>query len=232
MKSIKWIPALVLPIAILTSCTKNEKLPPISSEPSVVSTASAGNGSLSGSHYNLNIIGVPKDKTADMTGNNGGRIFVPLEGSTKINLTPGADFQVLDANGTDGSAAFQLPQDVSANWSVYARAVGTPGGKARITTCAEYAYDGTAIDISLCDYIDISRVKQGKFVNVSKDLLFVTLNADLLDAYGNVVLRAGSYPLFDERLLNYFWQYDNNGLKVLQLRFYPGGTPVDTVPLN
>src|SRR3989338_11328150 len=71
-------------------------------------SASAGNGAPSGAHYNLNLIGVPKGKTADMTGNNGHRIFVKLTGGTKIMLAEG-DFQVLDANGTDGSAAFQLP---------------------------------------------------------------------------------------------------------------------------
>jgi hypothetical protein len=32
-----------------------------------------GNGAPTGSHYNLNIIGVPKDKDADMTGNSGHR---------------------------------------------------------------------------------------------------------------------------------------------------------------
>ena len=47
-------------------------------------TAITGNGAPSGPHYNLNIIGVPKDKTADMTGNNGHRIFVPLLGKTSI----------------------------------------------------------------------------------------------------------------------------------------------------
>src|SRR5438046_8040604 len=69
----------------------------------------AGNGAPSGPHYNLNIIGVPKNKTADMTGDNGHRIFVSLDGNTKIFLAPG-DFQVIDANGTDADGAtFQLP---------------------------------------------------------------------------------------------------------------------------
>ncbi|MEN6603866.1 MAG: hypothetical protein ABFD86_15760, partial [Bryobacteraceae bacterium] len=76
--------------------------------------AGSGNGAPSGPHYNLNIIGVQKDKTADMTGNQGARIFVPLAGSTQILLCNssdassscyGMDFTVLDANGTnDGKA--------------------------------------------------------------------------------------------------------------------------------
>src|SRR5438093_1617031 len=78
-----------------------------------------GNGATSGPHYNLNLIGVQKGKTAAMTGNNGSRIFVPLWGNAKIMLCNssdsegpcyGMDFSVLDANGTDGVASFALPE--------------------------------------------------------------------------------------------------------------------------
>ena len=31
-------------------------------------------------------------------------------------------------------------------------------------------------------------------------------------------------PLFDDRLQDYFWDYDNKGLKLVQLRFYPVST--------
>ena len=74
-------------------------------------TVLAGNGADCGSHYSLNLIGVPKGKSAEMSGNNGRRIFVPLEGKTQIGLRPSADgqFRVLDANGTDGKATFELP---------------------------------------------------------------------------------------------------------------------------
>ena len=30
------------------------------------------------------------------------------------------------------------------------------------------------------------------------------------------------YNLFNEQFEGYYWQYDNNGLKVAQLRFYQG----------
>ena len=58
-------------------------------------------------------MGVPQGKTADMTGNNGHVIFVPLVGNTKILLCQAgvgsaclnvSGYQVLDANGTDGFA--------------------------------------------------------------------------------------------------------------------------------
>jgi hypothetical protein len=41
---------------------------------------------------------------------------------------------VLDKNGTDGEASFSLP--APGGYTVWARARGTPGGKAKITTCA------------------------------------------------------------------------------------------------
>jgi len=51
------------------------------------------------------------------------------------------------------------------------------------------------------------------FSDVSKELLYVyvDLNAD------GIVER---YNLFNDALQDYFWSYDNNGLKLLQLRFY------------
>lgn len=222
MKKITWLLAVAAPM-YLVSCQKELR----TNDPTVVSMANAetGNGAPSGFHYNLNIIGVPKDKTADMTDNNGGRIFVNLSGHTKIGLTPapeGESFQVLDANGTDANGAtFQLPEDVATTWLVYARVPGNQQGSVTITTCAESAWDGTEIDVSLCSSITLDRLNYGKFRNVSADLLYVTLSDDIVDGSGNVVVGAGSYPLFDPALEGYFWDYDNNGLKLLQLRFYP-----------
>jgi hypothetical protein len=34
-------------------------------------------------------------------------------------------------------------------------------------------------------------------------------------------------PLFGDALTDYFWQYDNSGLKLAQLRFYPQPTDVN-----
>src|SRR6266699_1364267 len=99
--------AVAVTSMLVYSCTKENQAP--SNRSSSISKTSGnltGSGAPSGAHYDLNLIGVPKGKTADMTGDNGHRIFLPLWGSAKINLSEG-DFQVLDANGTDGVAAFQ-----------------------------------------------------------------------------------------------------------------------------
>ncbi len=194
-------------------------------------SVSAGNGAPSGSHYNLNIIGVPKDKTADMTGTSGHTIFVNLWGNTKIWLQKGDDFLVIDRNGTDSDGAtFQLPDPVSTcttsadgitttcttAYSVFARAPGNSGGSANLTTCA------TASDGSLVCSVQILEIKQSsKFQNVTKYLLFVYWDTDGDGTADNLI------PIFDDRLEDYYWSYDNSGLKLLQLRFYPCATTVN-----
>jgi len=183
-----------------------------------------GNGAPSGAHYNLNIIGVPKDKTADMTGDNGHRIFVKLEGKTKIMLAEGDDYQVTDANGTDGTAAFTLPNpdpenDGITTYSVYARAVGKPGGISTMTTCATDPVTGEEV-CSLETLLSVRGTGKPTFSNVSRELLYIYAD---LDDDGTVE----RVPLFDSRLEDYLWSYDNNGLKVLQLRFYPISTNVN-----
>lgn len=192
--------------------------------PAVAENPSTGNGAPSGSHYTLNVIGVSQDKTAAMDGNNGSRIFVPLWGKAKINLTEG-DFGVLDANGTDADGAtFSLPNpdpdgDGVTSYSVYARALGTPGGSSTTTTCASDVVDGELVCST--ESMILVRGSKGvdKFTNVSRELLYVYAD---YDGDGDLDL----IPLFDNRLEDYYWDYDNNGLKVAQLRFYEQSTDV------
>jgi hypothetical protein len=191
--------------------------------------AHAGNGAPSGPHYNLNIIGVPKNKTALMkddglTGQYGHVIFVKEDGNSKIMLIQGPVFQVLDKNGTDGDgAAFQLPApDPDGNgtteYSVFARALGKPTGTAMVTTC------GTDPDTNevVCSMITLTlnaESRPAKFTNVSKYLLYVYADVD----EDTVVDRV---PLFGTELQDFFWTYDNYGLKLAQFRFYQCSTTV------
>ncbi len=180
-----------------------------------------GNGAPSGSHYTLNIIGVPKAKTAAMDGSKRHTIFVPLSGKCKIELIVG-DFQVTDGNCFDGDGAeFRLPNpDVgstgSTTYSVFARALGTPGGTADMKTCA---FDPVA-EIVVCSLIQLELTRdpgQTQFKNASKFLLYIYVDL------GSGVERIA---LFDPALEDYFWEYDNSGLKVAQLRFYECSTVV------
>jgi hypothetical protein len=198
----------------------------------------ADNGAPSGAHYNLNVIGVPKDKQVDTGGSNGHVMFVDLgrtgeAANTKILLTEGP-YDVLDANGTDGTAAFQLPNpdpdgDGVTAYSVYVRALGKPGGKAVMQSCyTEDGVDWCAVQfLGGVEPITIERTK-GKqtFVNVSKDLLYVDYCLDWNDLDPTVCDVVAQMPLFSNDLIQYFWDYDNFGLKLAQFRFYE--VPTDT----
>jgi hypothetical protein len=231
--AIAFAPAAVAGAFAVAPTTTNTTATTTASKPAAKTTtstttavATTGNGAPSGAHYNLNLVGVPKQKSADMTGSNGHVIFVSLVGNTKINLSAG-DFQVLDANGTDGTAAFQLPNpdpdgDGVTAYSVYARALGKPNGTATATSCTTDILGDT-----YCSTENVVLVRSsGKqsFSNVSRQLLTVCL-----DTTGDGVCDTRQ-SLFADATSNYFWSYDNNGLKLAQLRFYELPSTVGTTP--
>jgi len=188
--------------------------------------AQTGNGAPSGPHFNLNIIGVSHDKTPNMNGG-GNVIFVDLGTksgvavTTKILLSQAADgvFEVLDKNGTDGEASFALP--VPGTYTVWARALGTPGGQAKIATCATFVDPTTGEATILCSTaseVFVRGTGKSSFRNVTSALTTITL------VPGSAVELACGTPtvsLFATCLQDFLWQYDNNGLKLLQVRFYP-----------
>src|SRR5215471_12334586 len=131
-----------------------------------------GNGAPSGSHFQMNLIGVSNPKDVSNS-NNGARIFVPLFGSCKILLTEGP-FQVLDFNGTDGTAAFQLPNPDPTGtgtftYNVFARALGKPGGSSVTTTCATDPTTGEVV-CSISSMTLTRKAGKSNFTNVSKEL--------------------------------------------------------------
>ncbi|MDW7660931.1 MAG: hypothetical protein SCL54_05800 [Bacillota bacterium] len=229
-------------------------------------TTYAGNGAPSGAHYNLNIIGVSNPKTADMTDSSGHVIFVPLNGKAKIELSEapeGESFKVLDANGTDGPAMFQLPApgldpynladpgdaDTISDYSVFVRPLGKPGGWTTITTCAELVdstfaglltkeFSSVLNDMDGIAYASIEQVGQditmrtkGKtnFTNVTAEMLTILFKVEVMETVDGVVEYYTEYirvPIFSDIIQGEYWDYDNQGLKLLQVRFYPVGTDV------
>jgi hypothetical protein len=193
-----------------------------------------GNGAPSGDHYNLNILGKDRCSGDDLTGSNRHTIqvllrfsdgsnnnqsAVTLDKRNKIYLSPG-DFKVLDGNACDSDGAkFQLP---AGGYEIFARALGTPGGSATMTTCAtdpglDETFD-TADDVIVCSTENVVLVRtKGKstFQNVTQQLTTLLLDTDG-DTVGDTRVN-----LFDPALQDYFWDYDNNGLRLTQLRFYP-----------
>ena len=225
--------------------------------------ATAGNGAPQGAHeYQLNIIGT-SGKSAPMDNNEGHRIFVPLWGKSKILLEEGP-YGVLDANGTDGSAAFSLPApgldaylvgdpgdaDVQSAYSVFVRPLGKPGGWATITTCAELV-DSTFAGLLPGTFLrtlnrtdgaascsieqvgtDILTRTGGKssFTNVTAELLTIVFEVEV-DTNGDGIADQTvqvRVPLFDDIIQGEYWEYDNNGLRLAQLRFYDCSTNVET----
>lgn len=189
--------------------------------------ALAGNGlDVNGPHYNLNILGKTNCGIAS-TGSSGhviqvllnlndgsqnGKLASTLDKRNKIFLSPGP-FGVTDPNACDGDgAAFSLP---AGGYSVWARALAKPGGKATLSLCAvdTLGTADTTDDVLACNTGEnvVSMTRKGGqpvFTNVTKELTTLTY--------------AGTdYNLFDLTFQSYFWDYDNNGMRLLQLRFYP-----------
>lgn len=200
-----------------------------------------GNGAPSGPHYNLNIIGIDNPLNTTPTWDGGQRIFVRLWGRTDIYLQEGDDFSVLDANGTDGYALFQLPHpdpdyDGTSEYSIYVRPLGKLDLNdplwAEVTTCGVDADQG---DLEVCSEESVVAIRDTgaeKFVKVTKQLTTLVLSTELIDAIEEAegedcesARGAGSgmtrITIFDPCLEEYFWKYDNHGLRILQLRFYP-----------
>lgn len=179
----------------------------------------------------------PNNVLGDDPGN-----IVNLDRTNKIFLYPG-DFQVLDGNACDGDgAAFQLPPNgtldpgpdgilytsddviVGATYEIYLRELGKPGGSGDIRTCGiDEGPDGVAgtnDDEVVCSSENVIMFRdkgQPKARNVTKELTTLVLSVDV---DGDGIFETVRIPIFDPLLYQYFWDYDNNGLRLVQLRFY------------
>jgi hypothetical protein len=180
----------------------------------------------------------------NIVGDNPGNIAT-LDKTNKISLYKG-DFTVLDGNACDGDgAAFQLPANgtpapgrdgvlgtaddvlTGAVYEIFARELGKPqppGTQSFITTCGiDEGPDliiGTADDEVVCssENVILFRDKgQPKAQNVTMQLTTMVIQADL---NGDGALETTRIGIFDPLLYQYFWDYDNNGLRLVQLRFF------------
>ena len=159
--------------------------------------------------------------------------MLSLDKRNKIFLQEG-DFQVIDGNACDNDGAlFQLPANpftcpatdpeclntdpTFQEYQVWARA-RSGGGSATITTCRQ---DKVTLEFqcSTENTLDVLTRTKGKntnnFSNVTKELTTICLDTD---GDGACNLRSG---IFEEEAFTYFWDYDNSGLRLAQLRFYP-----------
>jgi hypothetical protein len=139
--------------------------------------------------------------------------------------------------------------DTISAYSIFVRPLGKPDGWAKITTCAD------VLESNLADFLDADAVKvlnkaadlggvasiestgqllreKGKsiFTNQTAALLTIVLKVEV-DYEDDGTVDETLYvrvPIFDDMLANEYWEYDNHGLKLLQVRIYRVGTDVST----
>ena len=76
---------------------------------------------------------------------------------------------------------------------------------------------GIATPLLCCLHLTLTltRTKNAKFQDVTKERLTINTGTTLVG-----LCTSTTVMLFDPCLQDYFWNYDNHGLKLLQLRFY------------
>ena len=208
---------LILAVAVIAGLTL-----------SVPTFAQVGQG-LSGPHYNLNIIGVKNPKTTDMTDTSRHTLFVPLTGSVKISYVAGTEFQVLDGNCTDADGCtIEVPSDPLGDlcYDVYATGLGKPNAGQVIVnaSCTIDGLIGSCADALLLDTFTVDRPKgKPRRQNIS-DVFRATGCVDLGGVEGvcdTGDLQFSNVWIFNiPQLLDYFWDYTNTGLRLMQVRFY------------
>lgn len=154
------------------------------------------------------------DCAGNPIGSNLGAVF-QLPCNTNISLD-GADVLAPCDGGAEDS------------YDVFARALGQPGGSAVITTCAteKQDVDQNGVLDTICsteNTVDILTRKTGQpvFQNVTNELtsLVVCVDVDPDPMVEDIVCTR--YALFRDEFQDFFWQYDNKGLRLAQIRFYP-----------
>jgi hypothetical protein len=160
--------------------------------------------------------------------------------TTPIWLSPGYEFRVCDGNGFNAAhdcaglefkqqgATFQLPcntalayddllgcpADVAQrSYTIWARALGKPGGSASAMTCATDLAT-TEVVCSTTNVLTLTR-KTGKSAWQDATKQLTSLVTDL-DGDGDLETIA----LFADGFEDFFWQWSSQGLKLAQLRFY------------
>ncbi len=158
--------------------------------------------------------------------------LVNLDRRNKIFLGPGVDFQVTDGNACDkDGAALTLPSNIATDWSIYVRELGKPGGTGDLVTCgiSDMGTADTSDDEVVCSMVNVPlERKTGKstFRNVTTELTTIAYQIPIRDAGGSIIgWASATASLFDPDFYQYFWDYDNNGLRLIQLRFYAGVYP-------
>ena len=199
--------------------------------------AGMGNDMPSGPHYELGLIGRPNVYNGSGDVNSGRHtIFIPLNTDGYVNGTvelymkssKGTDFVVVDGDATrDGVARMTIPLGY---YAVFCRALGKPGGQINFTSWFTYWLDINELTVSDAIWmgnVDLTRLK-GKASTVEISKLFyysgcLDYDPDGIAGSGDEYQTCYSDTwVFDIDGFNeYWWDITNQGLKRLEIRFYP-----------
>jgi hypothetical protein len=191
-----------------------------------------GNGFPSGPHYNLNILGKEPNWQYDPLEEGNNTIFVLLNNKSEIIMKPakGTEFLVTDADAVhkDKRAEFEIPYNKSLQdpaYDVYVRARGKPGGYVNISAgWINTTTNDTYIFLGPVPMLGHNGKGKSKPVAQSiNELFYVTLG----DGSTYWIF---DHPEYNQTLSEYFWNYENNGCKLLQVRFYENTSYVPPTP--
>ncbi len=189
-----------------------------------------GNGFPSGPHYNLNIIAKKPNWQFNASEDGNNTIFVRLDNKSQIIMTPSKheEFKVTDPDAVHKEkgkydAEFEIPWNQSLRYpayDVYVRARGKPGGHVNISAGVINLTDNTTW-LTLGTVPMLSHTKgKGKpkpGTQCINDIFYVPVTNES----GNTsIYWIFDHPEYDPELFEYFWNYDNHGCKLLQVRFY------------
>lgn len=134
------------------------------------------------------------------------------------NVSAVGDETLLACETGDGSAPV-------ADYSVYARPLGKPGGESVMTTCADVLNEDTGffeLQCSLDSSVQTRERGQSVWNDVTQDLtsMVIDLCVDWDDEGNCLETDSTRISLFAGDTEEWFWNYANDGLRLLQLRFY------------
>jgi len=200
---------------------------------------------LNGFHYTLNILGKKSDWKGGGSYDNPDRstIFVPQDTSgfsytlpngetyddIAIYFSKGSEFAVLDGYGFDGECSIQLPDR---QFSVWICSRAKPGGETDIDGMV-YAEDTVGGWYLYC----IGELSVKRKWTDAYDLFWVEWDEDhfglmpeatslwifdYLDFINGAIIgyNPDGSPIYIDNSM-YFWDFDNNGNKLVKVRFYP-----------
>ncbi len=137
--------------------------------------------------------------------------------------------------------------DTMSAYTVVIRSLGRPGGSAAITTCADLVdsdfagllsgqflrvlnkegyFGGWASVEQVPHQVTLRPEGKSVFTEVTAELLTIVFKVEVELADESTIVEYIRVPIFDPIIENEYWEYDNNGLKLLQVWFYDCGTDV------